>query len=136
MAPMGLDTRDVAAREGTATAPGADILQALDATAHQSAQQDVGILLEDGASHRGHGQDNGARDDPCMAHLTDLTDPVVDVHCGAAQAQRRLTTPGDPMRALPTMQTPICDRPHPLRITAGEHLVHEPVIGHTHEAKH
>src|SRR5262250_1346233 len=63
-----------------------------------------------------------------MQHLTDLTDPVVDVDFGAAQAQRRLTTQRDPMGALPAMQTPILDIPHPLRIAACEHLVHKAVI--------
>jgi hypothetical protein len=32
------------------------------------------------------------------------------------------------MGALPTMQTPILDIPHPLRIAACEHLVHKAVI--------
>jgi hypothetical protein len=32
------------------------------------------------------------------------------------------------MGALPTMQTPILDIPHPLRIAAGEHLVHEAIV--------
>src|SRR6516165_2161936 len=67
-------------------------------------------------------------DDALMEHPTDLADPVVDVDFGAAQAQRRLTTHRDLMGALPTMQTPILDIPHPLRIAACEHLVHKAVI--------
>src|SRR5262252_4941903 len=67
-------------------------------------------------------------DDALMEHPTDLADPVVDVAFGAAQAQRRLTTHRDLMGALPTMQTPILDIPHPLRLAACEHLVHKAVI--------
>src|SRR5215467_3574526 len=67
-------------------------------------------------------------DDALMYHPTDLADPVVDVAFGAAQAQRRLTTHRDLMGALPTMQTPILDIPHPLRLSACEHLVHKAVI--------
>src|SRR5215471_4079068 len=67
-------------------------------------------------------------DDALMEHPAHLADPVVDVDFGAAQAQRRLTTHSDLMGALPTMQTPIRDIPHPLRIAADEHLVHKAVI--------
>ncbi len=67
-------------------------------------------------------------DDAVMQHLTDLTDPMVDIDLPASQAQRRLTTHGDAMCALTTMQTPIFALPHLVRITTLEHLVHEYVI--------
>ena len=64
-----------------------------------------------------------------MQHLTDLTHPMVNVDLPASQAQRRLTTHGDAMGALPAMQTPVCNIPHLFRVTAGEHLPYEVVIG-------
>ena len=49
IAPMGLDNHDVAALEGVATDSGEDIIQALDATTHERAQQDMCVLIEGGA---------------------------------------------------------------------------------------
>src|SRR5215510_2740700 len=64
-----------------------------------------------------------------MQPLTDRADPVIHGDFGAAPVQRRLTTHGDPVCALPPMQTPILDIPHPLRIAAGQPLVHEVIVG-------
>jgi hypothetical protein len=63
-----------------------------------------------------------------MQHLADLTDPMVNVDFGAAQAQRRFAAHGDAMGAFPTMQTAVLDRAHLVGIPAPEHLVHETVI--------
>src|SRR5215470_8761949 len=100
----------------------------LHSTAHERTQYSFGLLIKGLPEYLRHGQDDVAIDNAFMQHPTDLTDPVVDVDFGAAQAERRLTTHRDLMGALPTMQTPILDIPYPLRLAACEHLVHKAVI--------
>ena len=46
IAPMRLDHHDVAVRELTATDPCEDIIQARNATAHESPQHDVYVVIE------------------------------------------------------------------------------------------
>ena len=69
-----------------------------------------------------------AIDDALMEHLADLADPVVDVHLGTAQAQRRFTAHRDAMFALSTVETAVFDRAHLVGIPTPEHLVDEPII--------
>src|SRR5712691_4653261 len=69
-----------------------------------------------------------AIDDALMQHVADLADPVVDVHFGTTQAQRRFTAHRHAMCALSTVQTSVFDIAHLLRITTCEHLLHEGII--------
>jgi hypothetical protein len=63
-----------------------------------------------------------------MQHLAHLTDPVIHVDFGAAQAQQRLAAHGGAMGALPTLQTAVLNRAYLVGIPAPEHLVYEAVI--------
>ena len=125
---MGLDDHDVAPLERLATDTAEDIIQALAPTAHEQTPHRLRLLIKRGPRQRGHGQDDVAIDDALWQHLADLADPGIDVDLGTAQAQRLFTAHGDAMLPLATMQTPILDIPHPLRIATGEHLVHEAII--------
>src|SRR5712691_7445046 len=69
-----------------------------------------------------------AIDDALMQHVADLADPVVDVHFGTTQAQRRFTAHRHAMCALSTVQTSVFDIAHLLRVTTPEHFVDEAVI--------
>src|SRR6266852_9404414 len=69
-----------------------------------------------------------AIDDALMKHPADLADPVVDIHFGTTQAQRRFTAHRHAVVALSTVQTAVFDIAHLLRVTAPEHLVHEAII--------
>jgi hypothetical protein len=75
-----------------------------------------------------HGEDNMPIDDPVMEHLTNLSDPMVDIDLGTSQAQRRLAAHGNAMFALTTMETSVFDVAHFVRITTSEHLVDEVII--------
>src|SRR5215831_19738222 len=90
-APMRVEDRDVAPRERLPLNGTIEIIQALPPTGHERAQHDRGMLVEDGAEHGRHGQDNVPIDDPLVEDLAHLTHPVVDMDFGAPQAQRRLT---------------------------------------------
>ena len=63
-----------------------------------------------------------------MEHLADLADPVVDVHFGTAQAQRRFTAHRDEMFALSTVETAVFNIAHLVGIPTPEHLVDEAII--------
>ena len=67
-------------------------------------------------------------DDALMEHLADLADPVVNVHLGTAQAQRRLTAHRDEMFALSTVEAAVFDRAYLVGIPTPEHLVDEAII--------
>src|SRR5712691_4000369 len=129
IAAMRLDDHNVAALEGLATDRTKEVVQALHPAWHERTQYVVCVLIKRFPQHLGHGQHNMTIDDAVMQHLTDLTDPMVDIDLPASQAQRRLTTHGDPMCALTTMQAPVFDVPHLVRVPACEHLLHEVIIG-------
>src|SRR6516164_3749746 len=63
-----------------------------------------------------------------MEDLAHLTDPVVHVDFGAAQAQRRLTAHRDEMFALATVETAVFDRAYLLGLPTPEHLINEAII--------
>src|SRR5215471_11882668 len=69
-----------------------------------------------------------AIDDALMKHPADLADPVVDVHFGTTQAQRRFTAHRDAMFALSTVETEVCDIAHLIGIPTPEHLVDQVII--------
>src|SRR5918912_1705398 len=100
IAAMGLDHHDIAALKGMAADPCEDIIQALDTTAHECAQQDSGVLIEGSTQHGRHSQDDMAIDDTLMQHTADLAHPVIDVDFGAAETQRRFIAHRQAMGAL------------------------------------
>ena len=120
--------RDGAPRERLAPDRAVEILQALRPTADKRAQQDRGIVLERRAEHGRDGQEEVAIDDALMAHLTDVADPVVDVDCGAPQAQRRLTTHRHQVLPLATGQAAVLDIAHCRRVTTVKHLGHQIIV--------
>src|SRR5688572_17407138 len=63
-----------------------------------------------------------------MEHLADLADPVVNVHFGTAQAQRRFTAHRDEMFALSTVEAAVLDRAYLIGIPTPEHLGDEAII--------
>ena len=67
-------------------------------------------------------------DDPVMEHLTNLSDPMVDIDLGTSQAQRRLTAHGNAMFPLTTMETAVFDIAYLVRIPTPEHLVDKVII--------
>jgi len=69
-----------------------------------------------------------AIDDALMEVVTDVADKVIDVDLGTSQAQSGLTTHGDEMLALPTIEAPVVEVSDLLRIATGEHLVHQLII--------
>ena len=69
-----------------------------------------------------------AIDHALMQHLTDLSDPIVDIDFGTAQTERGFATHRDEVLPLATMLTAILDRAHLVWIAAIEHLVYEIVI--------
>jgi hypothetical protein len=69
-----------------------------------------------------------AIDDTLMEVVTEVADKVVDIDLGASQTQRRLTTHSDEMFALTTIEASMLDISDSVRITTGEHLVHQLII--------
>src|SRR5262249_44597621 len=126
IAAMRLDDDDVATLEGAALDEAEDIIQTADATAHERTQHRLRLLIKRCPQELWHGEDDLPGNDTRMQHPADLADPVVDVDFGAAQAQCGLTTHGDALRPLATMQTPIGDISYLLRMPAPEHLVYKP----------
>jgi hypothetical protein len=63
-----------------------------------------------------------------MEHLTNLSDPMVDIDFGTSQAQRRLTAHGNAMFPLTTMETAVFDIAYLVRIPTPEHLVDKVII--------
>ena len=105
-----------------------EIIHALHPASHQCAQQDRGVVVEGRAEHGRHRQDDVSIDHPLVKDLAHLADPGVDVDFGTTQAQRRFTAHRHAMCALSTLQTPVFDIPHLVRITTCEHLMHEGII--------
>ena len=69
-----------------------------------------------------------AIDDALMEVVTDVADKVIDIDLGTSQAQGGLTTHGDEMFALSTIEASVVEVTDLVRIAAGEHLVHQIVI--------
>jgi hypothetical protein len=63
-----------------------------------------------------------------MQHLTDLSDPIIDIDFGASQTERGFATHRDAVLPLATILTVILDIAHLVGITAVEHLGYEIVI--------
>src|SRR4029434_27686 len=118
VAAMGLDDHDIAPFERLATETAPDIIQAPDPTAYKRTQHVFGTLIKRVSQHCRHSQDDMAIDDTLMQHRADLTHPVVDIHCRAAEAQRRFTTHRDPMGPFPTPQTAVLNIAHLVGIAA------------------
>ena len=128
IAPMRVEDRDVAALERLALDGAVEIIQALHPTAHERAQHDRGVLVEGGAEHGRHRQDDVPIDDALMEDLTDLVDPVVDIDFGTPQAQRRFTAHGHQVLALATVQAAVFEVPDLLRIATRQHLRHQVIV--------
>jgi hypothetical protein len=128
MAPRRLAHDDVTACEGLATDRAKEIISALDATLPEGTEQRLGVLIKRRSEHLRHGQDNMPIEDAFMEHFANLSDPIVDIDLGTAQAQRRLTAHGNEMFALTTMETTVFDIAPLVRITTPEHLVDEGII--------
>src|SRR4029450_13940364 len=126
--PMGLDHDDIAALEGLATHRTKEIVQALHPTLHEWTEQRFGMLIKWCSQDIRHGEDNMPIDDPVMEHLTNLSDPMVDIDLGTSQAQRRLTAHGNAMFPLTTMETAVFDRAYLVRIPTPEHLVDKVIV--------
>jgi hypothetical protein len=69
-----------------------------------------------------------AIDNALMEVVTEVADKVIDIDLGASQTQGRLTTHGDEMFALTTIEASMLDISDSVRITTGEHLVDQLVI--------
>jgi hypothetical protein len=126
--PMGLDHDDIAALEGLATHRTKEIVQALHPTLHEWTEQRFGMLIKWCSQDIRHGEDNMPIDDPVMEHLTNLSDPMVDIDLGTSQAQRRLTAHGNAMFPLTTMETAVFDIAYLVRIPTPEHLVDKVIV--------
>jgi len=128
VAAMGLHDHDVATCERFATETAPDIIQTPDPPAPERTQDGFGVLRKRGASYLGHGHDDRAIDEALMQHLADWADPVVDVDCGASEAQRRFTTHRSERFACPTVQTAVLDIAPLFRLAAPEQLLHEAIV--------
>ena len=84
IAPMGVEHRDVAPLERLAPNRALKVIQTLRPTAHERTQHDRRVLVEGGAEHRRHRQDDVPIDDAHVEDLAHLTDPVIDIHFGTA----------------------------------------------------
>ena len=65
-----------------------------------------------------------AIDDALMEVVTEVADKVIDIDLGTSQAQGGLTTHGDEMFALSTIEASVVEVADLVRIATGEHLVH------------
>ena len=63
-----------------------------------------------------------------MEVVTEVADKVIDIDLGASQAQGGLTTHGDEVFTLPTIEASIVEVADLVRIATGEHLVHQLII--------
>jgi hypothetical protein len=69
-----------------------------------------------------------AIDDALMEVVTEVADKVIDIDLGTSQAQGGLTTHGDEVFALSTIEASVVEVPDLVRIATGEHLVHQLII--------
>ena len=79
MAAMGVEHHDVAPLERLAPNRALKVIQTLRPTAHERTQHDRRVLVEGGAEHRRHRQDEVPRDAPLVADLAPLADPGIDI---------------------------------------------------------
>src|SRR6266849_3852546 len=128
IATMGLHHDAVAALELLLSYGAEKIIQAPDTTSHPSTEQRIGVLIKWGSQDIRDGQNDVTIDHPFMEHLTDLSDPVVDIDFGASQTERGLTAHRHEVFALATVLTAVLDVTHALGITAAEHLLDERII--------
>jgi hypothetical protein len=129
IAPRRLDDPDVTALQGAPPAPAETSSHTLEATAHAGTQPRAAVVIKCGPSQRGPGQDTRAIEEALLEPRAALTDPVIHLDVGAAQAQRRLAAHRDAMGALATMQTAGCERAPVLRVPTGQPLGHQASIG-------
>ena len=69
-----------------------------------------------------------AIDDALMKLLAHLADKLIDIDLGTSQAQGRLTTHGDEVFALSTIEASMFEVADLLRIATREHLVDQIII--------
>jgi hypothetical protein len=84
MTPMRVEHGNGATPECLASDGALEVIQTLCPTAYERAQHDCRIVVKGRAEHRGDRQDDVPIDDALVEDLAYLTDPVVDVHFGAA----------------------------------------------------
>ncbi len=128
IAPMRVEHHDVASLQRLAPDLAQELLPALDAAAHQRAQQDRSIVIERRAEHGRDREDDVTIDAPLVEDLAHLADSVVHRDFGAAQAQRRLTAHRHQVLPLAPVQAAVCNRAHLLRVATSEHLGHQAII--------
>ena len=128
IAPMGVKHRDVPPAQRLAPDGAIEIIQALCPAAHERAQHDRRVLVKSGAEHRWHRQDDVPIDDALVEDFAHLTDPVVDIHFGAAQAQGRFATHRHTMFTLATVRAAVFEVPHLVWVATPEHLRHKIII--------
>ena len=69
-----------------------------------------------------------AIDDALMEPLAHVADKLIDIDFGTSQAQGGLTTHGDEVFALSTIEASVVEVADLVWIATGEHLVHKIVI--------
>jgi hypothetical protein len=69
-----------------------------------------------------------AIDDALMEPLAHVADKLIDIDFGTSQAQGGLTTHGDEVFALSTIEASVVEVSDLFRIATREHLVHQLVI--------
>ena len=87
-ASMGVEDYNIAPFERLTFDGAVEIIEALHPAAHEGAQDDRGILVEDRTEHRGDREDDVTIDHPRVQHFADLTDPVIRIDLGTPQAHR------------------------------------------------
>src|ERR1044072_7505041 len=80
--PVRMEDHNIAALEWLAFDGAVEIIQALDSTAHERTQHNRRMLVEGGAEHRRHRENDVPIDDPFMEDLTHLTHPGIDMDLG------------------------------------------------------
>ena len=128
MAPMRVHHRDGATPERLAPDLAQAVIHARHPASHQRTQQNRGVVGEGRAAHGRDCQEDVAREHPLVAYLAHLTHPVVDIHFGAPQAQRRLTAHRHSMLAHATWPAAVCARAHLLRVAPPEHRGYQAII--------
>ena len=69
-----------------------------------------------------------AIDDALVEVVTEVADKVIDIDLRTSQAQGGLTTHGDEVFTLSTIEASVVEVADLLRIATGEHLVHQLII--------
>ena len=69
-----------------------------------------------------------AIDDALVEVVTEVADKVIDIDLGASQTQGRLTTHGDEVFALSTIEASMFEVSDLVRIATGKHLVDQLII--------